>query len=384
MRANTSRIGKLLLGYLALVGALVHLVAVGLVVLDPEKALQTARALKSRVSRLTHPAPPPPITDDELKKIILPYQPQHLGKVDHGVIDVSGQRFDSFAKASRAMQDGDTMIIGAGIYREPLIIRASNTAVIGDGLVIIEEADIQKKGAILVQGNWTELRNISCRKIESPHRNGACVRLEGKNLFLNHVHFYDSEQGLLAGGEAHGVVEVLDSRFENLGAGRGQAHGIYMGGGELSVSNSVFLRSKEQGHEIKSRASKTQIRNSIIASLDGRNSRLVDVPNGGVLLISQSILAQGPNSVNRDAIGYGLEGRAHPVSDIRIENNVILLERPQGNVLFHANSDSVRAQIANNVIVAPYDELDSGPNVVFKNRAEAGLKPYPALLRTTN
>ena len=71
MRANTSRIGKLLLGYLTLVGALVHLVAVGLVVLDPEKALQTARALKFRVSRLTLPAPPPPITDDELKKIIL-------------------------------------------------------------------------------------------------------------------------------------------------------------------------------------------------------------------------------------------------------------------------------------------------------------------------
>ncbi|MFP3670604.1 hypothetical protein SB717_36575, partial [Priestia sp. SIMBA_032] len=57
----------------------------------------------------------------------------------------------------------------------------------------------------------------------------------------------------------------------------------------------------------KSRASRTLITGSLIASFDARDSRLVDVPDGGLLHIERSVLAEGPRSENGDLVGYGLE-----------------------------------------------------------------------------
>ena len=83
-------------------------------------------------------------------------------------------------------------------------------------------------------------------------------------------------------GPNPGRILIRNSRFERLGL-NGTAHGIYVGGGELYVYQSEFLRSKSQGMEIKSRARKTVIERSVIASLDGVDSRLLDIPNGGEL-----------------------------------------------------------------------------------------------------
>ena len=40
--------------------------------------------------------------------------------------------------------------------------------------------------------------------------------------------------------------------------------------------------------------------------------RLVDIPNGGVLMITDSVLEQGPKSLNWNLIGYGHEKYKYP------------------------------------------------------------------------
>src|SRR5690606_29444700 len=153
------------------------------------------------------------------------------------------------------------------------------------------------------------IEGLECSGISVRDRNGACVRLEGRDLTLRGVNFHDSEQGVLSGGN-NGLVEIEDSMFNRLGEG-GQAHGIYIGGGDtaLSVRHSHFLDTRNEGHAIKSRAPVNTIRDTVIASLDQVDSRAIDLPEGGRTIISGNVIEEGPNSSNWDSIGVGLELR---------------------------------------------------------------------------
>jgi len=235
----------------------------------------------------------------------------------------------------------------------------------------------QGKAAIITKGNNIHIENIECRGIKVKDKNGACVRHEGSNLKLVHVYFHSSEAGLLSGAKG-GRIEILDSRFERLGR-QGQAHGIYIGGGELIVRGSHFIASVDEGHEIKSRAELTFIDKSIIASLSSEDSRLLDIPNGGRLIVTNSILQQGSGSSNQDAIGYGLENVSFTENTILLKNNIIVLERHGRSQLIHAAGDLVRTEAINNIIVSSDPVELPGFNLIFESRQEAGLPDYPVL-----
>ncbi|SIS47823.1 hypothetical protein SAMN05421760_1011041 [Neptunomonas antarctica] len=292
-------------------------------------------------------------------------------------IQINDQLYSSLKEAAQALKDGDTLIIGEGLYQEPLVIKANNITVIGNGHVILESTEAEGKGAIITKGSNTRIVNIECRNIQVRDKNGSCVRHEGINLTLQNVYFHNSEQGLLTGSKP-GIVEINDSRFEQLGK-NGQAHGVYIGGGQLKINNSLFIAAKSEGHEIKSRAELTQINNSIIASFSSLDSRLIDIPDGGVLEIKNSVLEQGPTSENGDMIGYALEKSRHSINKIQLINNIFILERNAGNTLLHQKNSLTDTDIRNNIIIASQQPELSGFNLFFKTREEAGLEPYPLL-----
>ena len=283
----------------------------------------------------------------------------------------------SLKQASKALRNGDLLKIGAGVYHEALVIRASDVTVLGVGHVVIENTSAEGKAAIITKGNNIQIKNIECRHIEVRDRNGACVRHEGHGLTLTHVYFHHSQQGLMAGKGA-GIVLIEDSRFEVLGL-NGRAHGIYVDSGELILRNSLIIASKSQGHEVKSRAAMTTIENSVIASLSSQDSRLIDIPNGGVLTVRNSVLHMGTGSSNQDLIGYGLERRSYSMNTVELSDNLIIMERNGVNTLFH-KYESLPDMIArNNLIVAEDPPALEGFNFLFTNRSEAGLEAYPIL-----
>lgn len=379
MLANIT--GKLVLWYLVLSSLAGHAVLLTALLLAPDKVLylktRGSEILRSKLSFLDKPAML--ARDFDINKVLPPYKARTTRNIPPNTILVNGRSFSSLQLAAHALVEGDEMIIGPGTYREAMVIKANNVSIEGDGEVVLDGIAANEKGAILVQGDWTHIRNIECRDIKVNDRNGACVRLEGKNLLLDHVYFHDSEEGLLAGRSNHGLITITNSRFENLGAGAGQAHGIYVGGDELVIDNSIFIRSKQQGMEIKSRTRRTHISRTIVASLDGRDSRLLDIPNGGELTIVDSVLAQGPMSVNRDVIGFGLEGITHTSNQIRMENNIIIMERPAGNNLIHQDANAPPAEIHNNIIVSDEAVSVGEGNTLFDSRQNAGIPGYPYL-----
>ena len=71
-------------------------------------------------------------------------------------------------------------------------------------------------------------------------------------------------------------MEVRNSVFERNGKG-GKAHGLYINSGDaLVLRNTAVIASKGQGHSLKSGARRTVVEDSVIAALDGRNSRAID------------------------------------------------------------------------------------------------------------
>ncbi|WP_078121719.1 hypothetical protein [Thiosocius teredinicola] len=294
-----------------------------------------------------------------------------------GQIRLDGRDMKNLTQASRKMRDGSILEIGSGTYDTGIATKANNILIIGRGHVTFRGAAAKGKGTFIVNGNNTTIENIECRDVKVKDGNGACVRLQGKNLTLKHVFFHSSQQGLLTGNKP-GKVVIVDSFFERLGHG-GRAHGIYQGGGVLEIDRSYFLGAKSQGHEVKSRAKRTTITNSVIASMTNQDSRLIDISNGGIASITDCTLQQGPKSSNLDAIGFAVEKKRHKENAFTLKRNVIILERKGNNRLFHTKIKGLQADITDNIIVSEKKTPFAATNLEFEDRQEAGLPAYPEI-----
>ena len=110
-------------------------------------------------------------------------------------------------------------------------------------------------------------------------------------------------------GPGAGVLLVEGSLLERNGFG-GQAHGVYIGPTieTFIFRNNRVLATTGAGHGVKSRAQSTILENNLIAGFDGNDSRAIDMPNGGDVVIRGNVLEKGPNSANAQMIGLALEG----------------------------------------------------------------------------
>lgn len=363
---------KLILGYMAIVGLVAHCAFIYVLVGNP----QIRYSIENRFFNVVEKHEKSILEiKEEINSSFGKWQPILSNPLKENQVLVNGREFFDLATALKSLQDGDTLELGSSIYMVPLVIRNNRITVSGKGHVVFEGAAAENKAAIIVKGNSVNINNIECKGVTVPDQNGACVRLEGTNLSLNHVYFHDSEQGLLT-GELPGVIKVSDSRFELLGKG-GRAHGIYVGGGELYIEDSLFLAAVDQGHEIKSRAKVTEIVRSVIASLSSDDSRLIDISNGGIVSVRDSILEKGLGSVNSDLIGYGLEGSKYKTNYIELKNNIIIMDRLAKNNLLHSKVDNVETLFYSNVFVGKEEVVVEGVNLWYKNREKSGIKEYP-------
>lgn len=303
-----------------------------------------------------------------------------------GQISVDGKIYKDLSSATSAIKAGSVVIFGRGIYTNGLSINQDAVTLRGSEGTHFKGASVQGKATFVVNGNNVVIESIECSEVAVPHKNGACVRQNGRDLTLRYVYFHDSEQGILS-AKGSGRLTIENSRFERLGK-IGRAHAVYSNNDRLEIRYSCFLSSKGEGHEIKSRAPVTLIESSVVASLSGKDSRLIDVSNGGALIVRNSVLEQGVNSSNLELIGFGLEGMksGHPQS-VTLENNTILAEQPRGNVLLGLPDDdsNISISIINNDIIAESNIYDISEhnlidnNKFFTDRASYGLGPFPEL-----
>ena len=315
--------------------------------------------------------------------------PKTYGQVDpaKGQILVDGVPVGTLQQAFDAVKAGGTIRIGPGTYKMAGVLRSKNrrgkgedqgagkdgVSIFGSPGTIFDGVAVERKATFVLSANDITMEDIICRNAKVKDRNGACVRFEGTNLTLRRVTFENSENGILANKQS-GDILIEDSMFRANGAA-GRAHGIYVSGGRLTVRRTQVLSSKDQGHGIKSRAERTIIEDSVIASLEGDDSRLIDLPNGGVVAIRNCLLVEGANTVNWQLLSYGVENNLLTNNLFRMENNLIITDRDGGSELILVGDSMPRPIIQRNLVVGriTYDWPDN--NYFYENRRELELPP---------
>jgi len=228
--------------------------------------------------------------------------------------------------AAADAKDGDHILIGPGEYFDCTVWQANNLVIEGSGpdaKAIITDKTCQGKAIFVIAGNDTTVRNLTLTRARVPDMNGAGIRMEGRNLTIEAVKFINNQDGILGGGPGSRVI-VRDSQFLQNGiCANACAHGIYAGEVDLlRVEHSRFFETW-QGSHVKSRGLRTEVIGCDIADgTNGTSSYLIDVSNGGSLVVRDNTLEKGPRAENHTtAISIGAEGVTHPTHEIVIENN---------------------------------------------------------------
>ena len=138
-----------------------------------------------------------------------------------------------------------------------------------------------------------------------------------------------------------------------------RAHGIYAGhAGLLRIERSRFLN-QIVGHHIKSRAARTEVTGCDIADgPTGTSSFLIDIPNGGAVLIENNKLSKGPLASNKTVtIMIGAEGDTNATGAIVVRDNHF--DNEQGRfTVFVRNLAAAPALLSGNVLTGSVKSLE--------------------------
>jgi hypothetical protein len=260
------------------------------------------------------------------------------------------------SQAAAIAQPGDRIEIDPGVYQDCAVWRADHLTITGTGRgvdpgVIIENRICQGKAIFVTEGADITIARLTLRHARAPEHNGAGIRAEGGDLTLRAMRFIDDEDGILAAAAPRATIRIEDSVFADNGVCAPVcAHGIYVNDlAKLSILRSRFFETHD-GHHIKSRARATElIGNTITDGPRGTASYLVDLPNGGALLMRDNILEKGPKTENTGtAIAIGEEGVTHPTGAITITGNRFTNDGPT-ETAFVRNLSSIPARLQGNV-----------------------------------
>jgi hypothetical protein len=248
------------------------------------------------------------------------------------------------AQAATVAVDGDVIRIDPGTYADCAIWTPSRLAIEAPGPgVLIAGKTCAGKGIFVTLGADITVRGITFADATVVWRNGAGIRAFGDNRTVERSRFLNNENGILAGRSANSVLRITDSRFVGNGACiEACAHGVYAGAPIhlLDIEHCVFLDTRT-AHHIKSPARNTVIRDSRIEDgPDGTASYLIDVPNGGNVLIQGNTMEKGAGSENRaTAISIGEENGRNPTDTLIVRDNVFRSDLPTRTAFVRNSTD---------------------------------------------
>lgn len=258
------------------------------------------------------------------------------------------------SQAATVAADGDVVRIDPGTYWDCAVWNASRLTIEATGPnVRIAGKSCASKGIFITQGADIVIRGITFADASVRWHNGAGIRAAGRNLTVENSRFLHNENGILAGGGPDSVLRITDSAFIGNGACiEACAHGVYAGApiALLEIERCVFMDTKI-AHHIKSRARNTVIRdNRIEDGPNGTASYLIDIPNGGNVLIQGNTMQKGAHSDNpAAAISIGVEGVRNPTGVLIVRDNTFHSD-VHGRTAFIRNSTPVPVEMAENVV----------------------------------
>jgi hypothetical protein len=234
--------------------------------------------------------------------------------------------------ANNVAKAGDHILISPGEYFDCAIVHANDLVIEGVGKpesVVLTDKTCGGKALLVTSGNNITIRNLTLARARVPDGNGAGIRAEGLGLTVDHVRFVNNQNGILSSPQPNGAISISNSEFlQNGTCERACAHGIYINALKLlHIEHTHFLGTKS-GHNIKSRAARTEV---IACTIEdgptGTSSYQIEIPNGGSLVARDNVMEKGPKAENHGtAIAIGTEGVNQRTEELLIENNKLTVD----------------------------------------------------------
>lgn len=263
------------------------------------------------------------------------------------------------SQVSSLVQDGDTVEIDAGTYASDVAKWTANNLLLkgvgGMAHLPANGSSFGGKAIWVIAGNNTRVEYIEFSLCTVVDKNGAGIRLEGKNLTVSHCYFHNNENGILAGKINPCTLLVEYTEFGNNGAGDGYSHNLYIGNIDTLKFQYNYSHHALVGHELKSRANVNFILyNRLSDETTGTASRNIDLPNGGIAYLIGNIIEQGPQTQNSNLVGYGLEGLTNAAPhNVYAINNTLVNNRTNGGSFFSFQSGTALFKGYNNILAGP-------------------------------
>lgn len=243
---------------------------------------------------------------------------------------------DSAAALEQAVlkaRKGETIVIASGRYDLTDLKLPRDVTLKGDGAVTFHTTRPTEKG--ILNPLWDaslRVENIRFEGARAPDLNGAGIRHDGLNLTVVNCVFENNEDGILATGQASGVITISGSVFVNNGYGDGYSHAIYAADGHtLDISASRFTGTRI-GHHVKSLAAVTRVVNSSFDDADGKTSYSIDASRGGHVRIEGNSFVQAADGDNSTLINYD-QTRGGNADALIISGNRIVNRNRNGRLL---------------------------------------------------
>lgn len=281
------------------------------------------------------------------------------GAVDRGqqVLFVGpGRELTRPSEAARVARDGALVEIVAGDYEGDVAVwRQNDLTLRGVGRRPHLQAGgraADGKAVWVIQGDRVTVENLEFSGARVPSHNGAGIRAEGVDLTIRNCRFHHNEMGLLTNPRPDSVILIEDSEFDHNiteTARHGKlGHNLYIHRARRFVLRNSDVHGARVGHQVKTRATRNEIRDNRIRDGDGASSFLLDIAEGGQAQVIGNRFEQSRPAENRTAIAFAGEARNRSADShsLRVESNEFTNEG--GAATFVRNHSSSPAQLKGN------------------------------------
>ena len=268
-----------------------------------------------------------------------------------------GKTYSTPCRAFAAAKNNDIVEIDAsgsyvgdvcGVYPNNLTIRGVN----GRPKINANGANSMGKGTWVVSGVGTVIENVEMFGAMVPDRNGAAIRLDGRDLTLRGSYLHDNENGILTNNDGVTNVVIENSEFANNGYGDGYSHNLYIGHVNSLVFRNSYSHDAKVGHNLKSRANTNTIVYSRFSSSVYKPSYEIDLPNAGTSYIIGNVIQQPAGNNNPALVAYGEEGASNTGHDLYVVNNTFLNDdSSRGTFIMTGGGVSKPVLMQNNLFV---------------------------------
>jgi len=262
------------------------------------------------------------------------------------------------SEAARVARDGALVEIVAGDYEGDVAVwRQNDLTLRGVGRRPHLQAGgraAEGKAIWVINGDRATVENLEFSGARVRSHNGAGIRAEGVGLTIRNCRFHHNEMGLLTNPRSDSIIIIEDSEFdhnitETARHGR-LGHNIYVHRASRFVLRNSDVHGAQVGHQVKTRATRNEIRDNRIRDGDGASSYLLDISEGGHAEVTGNRFEQGRRAENRTAIAFAAEARNRSADrhSLKVEGNEFVNEGSAAT--FVRNHSSTPVQLKGNRI----------------------------------